>query len=277
MKNTEEGAQGADAAFQEACRVIRRLRAPGGCPWDREQTPLTLRESLIEEAYEAVEAITEGNAEHVQEELGDVLLNALMIALIYEERGEFTVADAFAALSEKLVRRHPHVFAGQDDAKKAATSDEVLAQWDKIKRDVEGKKADGLLGGMSEALPPLAAAQKMQKKAARAGFDFPLVEGIWDKLKEEAEELSAEVKALEGGAGSQARVEEEAGDLLFVAANLLRRLNVNAEAALLAANAKFRRRFGYIENALKERGGSLDAATLEEMDALWDEAKQKGL
>ena len=277
MKNTEEGAQGADAAFQEACRVIRRLRAPGGCPWDREQTPLTLRESLIEEAYEAVEAIAEGNAEHVQEELGDVLLNALMIALIYEERGEFTVADAFAALSEKLVRRHPHVFAGQDDAKKASTSDEVLAQWDKIKRDVEGKKADGLLGGMSEALPPLAAAQKMQKKAARAGFDFPLVEGIWDKLKEEAEELSAEVKALEGGAGSQARVEEEAGDLLFVAVNLLRRLNVNAEAALLAANAKFRRRFGYIENALKERGASLDAATLEEMDALWDEAKQKGL
>ena len=277
MKNKEECARGAVAAFAELYEVARRLRAPGGCPWDREQTPLTLRESLIEEAYETVEAITEGDAAHVQEELGDVLLNILLIALIYEEEGRFTVAEAIDALSQKIVRRHPHVFGEQDEAKKASTSDEVLTQWEKIKSNVEGRKADGLLGGISGALPQLAAAQKMQKKAARAGFDFPLVEGIWDKVKEEADELSAEVKALESGEGSQSKVEEEAGDFLFAAVNLLRRLNVNAEAALLAANAKFRRRFGYVENALKERGLTPAGATLEEMDALWDEAKQKGL
>ena len=277
MKNTEEGACDAVAAFAELCEVVRRLRAPDGCPWDREQTPLTLRESLLEEAYEAVEAITEGDAAHAQEELGDVLLNVLLIALIYEEEGRFTVADFLAALSQKIVRRHPHVFAEQDEATKAATSDEVLAQWDKIKRNVEGRKTDGLLGGICGALPQLAAAQKMQKKAARAGFDFPLVEGAWQKVKEEADELSAEVKALESGEGSQAKVEEEAGDFLFAAVNLLRRLNVNAEAALLAANAKFRRRFGYVEDSLNKRGLTPAQSSLDEMDALWDEAKEKGL
>ena len=276
MKDIEEEAKGAGEAFAALYKVVARLRAPGGCPWDREQTPLTLRDNIIEEAYEAAEAIAEGDSVHVKEELGDVLLNVLMVAMICQDEGAFTVADAFATLSEKLVRRHPHVFSSEE-AGKAATADEVLTQWDKIKSDVEGRKTEGLLGGVPEFLPPLAGAQKMQKKAAKAGFDFPLLEGNWDKVREEADELRAEVAAMERGEGSSERVEEEAGDFLFAAVNLLRRLNVSAENALLRANGKFRRRFGYVEKALSERGMTPTAAALEEMDALWDEAKRKGL
>ena len=277
MKNKEERARGAVAAFAELDEVARRLRAPGGCPWDREQTPLTLRENIIEEAYEATDAITEGDNGHIKEELGDVLLNALMVALIYQEQGGFTIAETFASLSEKLIRRHPHVFSAQDSAPRASTSDEVLAQWDKIKRDVEGRKTEGALDGIPPSFPPLERAQKMQKKAAKAGFDFPHLEGVWQKIREEEDELRAEVSASSGGGDAMERMEEEAGDFLFAAVNLLRRLNVNAELALMRANKKFERRFAYVENALSKKGLTPKAASLEEMDALWDEAKRKGL
>ncbi len=266
----------AAAAFTELYRVIARLRAPGGCPWDREQTPLTLRENIIEEAYEAVEAITEGGLEHIREELGDVLLNALMVALIYQEQGAFSIAETFTALSEKLIRRHPHVFGNQENAPSVSTAEEVLAQWDKIKQDIEGRKTESLLGGVSGSLPPLARAQKMQKKAAKVGFDFPQIEGIWEKVREEAAELRVEVSSQNRDEKAQSRIEEEAGDFLFAAVNLLRRLNVNAEVALMRANKKFEQRFGYVEKALLEKGLTPEAASLEEMDALWDEAKQKG-
>ena len=167
---TEQKEREAAEAFAALYRIVARLRAPDGCPWDREQTPLSLRETMVEETYEAVEAVTEGDPAHVREELGDVLLNAVMAAYMYEEQGEFRVADTLTELAAKLVRRHPHVFGGEgypgpQDAARAATADAVLSQWDAIKRDVEGRKTKGLLDGISAALPPLTRAQKIQKKA----------------------------------------------------------------------------------------------------------------
>ncbi len=285
MKNIEDEAKKAAEAFAEAYKIIARLRAPGGCPWDMEQTPLTMRENMIEEAYEAAEAITEGQHEHIVEELGDVLVNALMIALIYQEEGAFTVEGALRALSEKLIRRHPHVFGASDGANSASaaalehpsTPAEVLRQWEKIKRDVEGKNSNSTLEGVCKSLPPAAMAQKLQKRAARVGFDFPLLEDTWQKVKEEEEELRAEVLAQGSAQKDSDRIEDEAGDFLFAVINLLRHLNVDVDVAIMRANNKFIRRFGYVEKTLVEKGIAIENASLEEMDFLWDEAKQKGL
>jgi len=273
-------------AFERLYQTIIRLRAPDGCPWDREQTPLSLRETLIEEAYETIEAITEagepGTAEepgtagsaHVCEELGDVFLNATLISYIYEQTGDFTVADSLNAVSEKLVRRHPHVFgategfAGPDSAGKTDTADKVLAQWDMIKRGVEGRKADSILDEVSKGMPALERAAKLQKKAAKSGFDWATLDDVWPKVDEELAELREAVID-----GDPSHIEDEIGDLLFAVVNISRHLKVDPGVALTRTNAKFTRRFRHVEKSMKDAGIPMDKSHLKEMDSFWDEAK----
>jgi tetrapyrrole methylase family protein/MazG family protein len=263
-------------AFGRLYAIVARLRAPDGCPWDREQSPPSLRGSVVEEAYELVEAIDEGDAPHVAEEAGDLFLLATMICYMYEQKGAFSVADSLAGIGAKLVRRHPHVFA---DAK-ADTPDAVLKQWDEIKEKVEGRrKKDSVLDAVSRALPPLERAYKLQKKAAKAGFDWARASDVWAKAREElgeaeraCEDLKArEALAAEGGARSE--LEEELGDLLFSAVSLSRFLDVDPAIALHAANEKFSRRFRRVEKRMAESGKEMAAENMAIMDGFWEEAK----
>lgn len=252
-------------AYERAMGIIRRLRAPGGCPWDREQTPATMRGNLIEEAYEAVEAINEGDPAHVAEELGDVFLLVAMVSLMYEETAAFDLSRVMDILSDKLVRRHPHVFGESD----ASTPDEVVKQWADIKVSQEGrKKKDSLMDQVSSALPPLERAYKIQKKAAKAGFDWTDEEPVWDKVREELEE------AREACAGADHdKKEDEIGDLLFSVVNVARFMGVDPMLALHRTVGKFVRRFKHVETRMKELGKELGAAEFALMDSLWDEAK----
>jgi len=279
-------------AFGRLYDTIIALRGPGGCPWDREQTPLALRETLIEEAYETVEAVTEAGLAgsvpgerfpgdpalplHVREEVGDVFLNATMLSYLYEQSGDFAVADSLSAVVDKLIRRHPHVFgategfAGADSAARADSAEKVLAQWDVIKRNVEGRKADSILDEVSLGLPALERANKLQKKAAKAGFDWASLDDIWPKVDEEIAELRAAIVE-----GDPSHVEDELGDVLFAVVNIARRLKVDPGVALTRTNAKFTGRFKYVESAMKAAGLPMDKAHFADMDRLWDEAKRK--
>lgn len=245
-------------------QIVHRLRAPGGCPWDREQTHESLIPHLLEEAYEAADAIRSGDPVLICEELGDLLLQPVLHAEIASETGAFDLDQMARALTEKLIRRHPHVFGESD----AATSDAVLAQWDVIKRAEKGQQDTGFLHGVGGGLPALMRAQKLQKKAARVGFDWTDLEPVTAKVREELQEVTEALAAGEVGA-----IEEEIGDLLFSVVNLARKAGVQAEAALAAANEKFTRRFHAMEARLKEQRASLEVATLEQMDAVWDEIK----
>lgn len=269
-------------AFLELYRIVKRLRAPDGCPWDREQTPRSMRPGIIEEAYELVEAIDEDDPPHVREEAGDLFLNATMIAYMYEEEGAFSVADSLSSISEKLVRRHPHVFG---DAK-ADSPEKVLQQWAEIKEKVEGRrKKDSLLDEVSKALPSLERAFKLQKKAAKVGFDWKDKADVWAKAREELLEAEEEVRAFEkaqesrqdpkagGDRGPDPRVEEELGDLLFSVVNLARSHGVDPGIALALANEKFSRRFRHVEKRMAERGEALGAEAMGLMDGFWNEAK----
>jgi tetrapyrrole methylase family protein / MazG family protein len=275
----------AGAAFGRLYSIIARLRAPDGCPWDREQSPESLRGSVIEEAYELVEAIDEGDARHVAEEAGDLFMLAAMIPYMFEEKGDFSVADALNGVADKLVRRHPHVFG---DAT-AETSDAVLKQWDEIKEKVEGRrKKDSLLDEVSRALPPLERSYKLQKKAAKVGFDWPDSSGVWAKAREELEETRLAFDALGARMGAEGEeacrraaardesraLEEEFGALLFSAINLSRFLKVDPAIALLAANEKFSRRFRHVEKRMAEAGLALSAENMARMDDYWNEAKR---
>jgi tetrapyrrole methylase family protein / MazG family protein len=272
------GAIAAEKAFGRLYSIVAALRAPDGCPWDREQSPASLRGSVVEEAYELVEAIDEGDAPHVAEEAGDLFLLATMIPYMYEERGFFSVSDALVGIGDKLIRRHPHVFG---DAK-ADTPDAVLKQWNEIKENVEGRrKKDSLLDEVSRALPPLERAYKLQKKAAKAGFDWSRPGDVWAKAREELRESEAACEALiaEGGEAdgserSRAALEEELGDLLFSAVNLSRFLKVDPAIALHAANEKFSRRFRQVEKRMAEIEKPLSAENMSLMDAFWNEAKR---
>lgn len=248
--------------------VMARLRAPDGCAWDQRQTSASIAPYTIEEAYEVVDAIEREDANDLCDELGDLLLQVVYHARIAEEAGRFAFADAARANVEKMVRRHPHVFG-----------DAVTADWDAIKAAEKAQKADAagvnaseeshsLLSEVPVALPALSRAVKLQKRAAKVGFDWPTAEGVLDKLIEEARELT---EAAAGG--DTAHIAEEFGDLLFVMVNLGRRLEVDPEAALRAANAKFTRRFKAIEVALAAVGRRPEDATLEEMEAQWTAAK----
>jgi tetrapyrrole methylase family protein/MazG family protein len=263
-------------SFDQFFEIVRRLRAPDGCPWDLEQTPLSLRGNLIEETYECVEAIDEGDAEHICEELGDVFLLACMISYIHEQAGTFSVSDVLDKLSEKLVRRHPHIFGDVKERDSALNSDEVLVNWARIKVEQEGRKPkDSILDEVSRVLPQLERAFELQKKAAKCGFDWTDVSAVFEKVEEELTEVK-EAAAEEDGRA----LEDELGDLLFSAVNLCRFLKINPSVALQGANSKFTRRFKHIEAGMKEAGKCVTAAEHEEedrvlMEKLWDEAKNE--
>lgn len=245
--------------------VVHRLRAPGGCPWDQEQTHESLIPHVIEEAYEVAEAIRGGDPALICEELGDLLLQPVLHAEIASETGAFDLDRMAHELTEKLIRRHPHVFGEAS----AATSDAVLSQWDAIKRVEKGTQHEGLLHGIGSGLPALMRGQKLQKKAARVGFDWPDAAPVFDKIREEAAELEEAVQS-----GDKAHIEEELGDLLFSVVNLARKLGVESEAALAAANDKFVRRFHAMETHLHGEGKELGKLTLAEMDEAWEKVKR---
>ena len=254
-------------AFCRLCGIVEKLRGEGGCPWDREQTPQTLRKDLIEETYECIEAINEKNPGHIREELGDLFLLVTMISYMHQQEGSFSVSDVLHGVSEKLIRRHPHVFGELQADNKAGklSSKKVLDNWARIKVEQEGRKPkDSALDEVSGALPPLDRAWKLQKKAAKHGFDWPNVTGAIEKLKEEL----AEVETAEPLAR-----EEELGDLLFSAVNLCRFYNIEPSLALQRTNTKFITRFSYVEKKMKDAGAAMEAANLECMDRFWNEAK----
>ncbi|MDR0877726.1 MAG: nucleoside triphosphate pyrophosphohydrolase [Treponema sp.] len=270
---------GEKESFSRLCEIVERLRAPDGCPWDKEQTPETLRGDLIEETYECVEAIDEKDPAHIKEELGDIFLLVTMIAYMHQQEGVFTIADVLNNLSEKLIRRHPHVF-GDDKGDKALTSDEVLVNWAKIKVEQEGRKPkDSVLDEVSRGLPPLDRAWKLQKKAAKLGFDWPDLKGVIGKIEEELGETIEAVETkkspdnVANADAEQEAVEEELGDLLFSVVNLCRYLKVEPSVALQKTNIKFTNRFKYVEKKMKETNQEMKQGNLAVMDKFWEEAK----
>ena len=244
--------------------ISERLRAPDGCPWDREQTHTSLRKHLLEEAYEVYDALEAGATPDLAGELGDLWLQVVLHAQLAAEAGVFDLTDVEAAISSKIVRRHPHVFG---DAT-ARTASDVNRQWERIKADERAATAEtdrGALDGISPSMPALAASQEMQDRAANLGYDWPTIDGVLDKVVEEAEELR--------DATNHAETVEEFGDLLFVLVNVARRRGIEAEAAVRSANAKFRRRFGSVERAAAARGVALRDLDFAALDELWDAAK----
>jgi MazG family protein len=257
--------------FTELVELISRLRAPGGCPWDREQTHESLKPMMLEEAYEAVEAIDEGNDEELKGELGDLLLQVVFHSQIATEENRFTIAEVIERISSKMIRRHPHVF-GEDTAQ---TAGEVLRNWEAIKAaelEAKGKRADegSMLDSVSTKLPAVMEAFQMTTKVSRVDFDWPDVASVLEKLDEEVEELK---QAVGDEQPAHKEIAGEVGDLLFVAVNVARLLGIDPESALKSSNRKFRRRFRYIEERLREQGRKPADSDHVEMDALWDEAK----
>lgn len=252
-------------AYADYMAIVRQLRRD--CPWDREQTHQSVKHLLIEETYEAIDAIDKQNWEELKKELGDLLLHVAFHSLIAEKNSTFTMKDVIDASSEKLIRRHPHVF-GDIEVKNTT---EVLENWEQIKL-AEGKKKS-VLGGVPRQLPALLRAYRVQEKAAGVGFDFPKRENAWGKVREEMEEF---LEMVETGA-SKNRIEDELGDLIFGLVNFARFIDVNPENALTRTNDKFARRFQHIERRLEEKGLELKDVDLAEMDRYWDEAKELGL
>ncbi|UWQ94035.1 nucleoside triphosphate pyrophosphohydrolase [Rhodobacteraceae bacterium M385] len=251
--------------------IMARLRDPvHGCPWDVEQTFATIAPYTIEEAYEVADAIERGSMEELRGELGDLLFQSVFHAQMAEDGGHFDFDDVARAIGDKMIARHPHVFGDESNAKSA---EQQVADWEAVKAaERAAKDAGGVLDDVAMGLPALMRAEKLQKRAARVGFDWPEIGHVIDKIAEEAQELAEAKDTL-----PQEKIAEEMGDLLFVMANLARHLKVDPETALRGANAKFVRRFSYIEQSLAGRSSSPASSTLEEMDALWDEAKAKGL
>ena len=249
--------------------ISDRLRAPDGCPWDREQTHESLRNHLLEEAYEVYDALADGATPELAGELGDLWLQIVLHAQLAAEEGVFDLTDVQAAIASKIVRRHPHVFGDAE----ARTASDVNRQWERIKaaeREGEGNgaAAKGALDGISRSLPSLAASQEMQERAANVGYDWPSIDGVLDKVIEETEELREAAQTESASAWA-----EEFGDLLFVLVNVARKRDVDAEAALRAANAKFKRRFGRVEAMVADRGVALRDLDFAALDELWDAAK----
>ena len=251
-------------------RIVARLRGPGGCPWDREQTHASLRAALVEETYEVLAAIDARDDANLCEELGDLLLHVVMHAQMAREAGTFDFDDVARGISEKMIRRHPHVFG--DDA--AADSEAVLLKWDEIKRREKGAAAgESLMANLPAALPALMRAQKAQVKAGKVGFDWPDVAQVLAKVREEVDEVAEAMAATTPDAD---RVADEIGDLLYSAVNLARWQRFDAETVLHRATDKFVRRFQRVEGELQARGRRWDEASFEELDALWEQAKTTG-
>lgn len=264
---TSESKLSAGDAFARLVEIMARLRAPGGCPWDREQNFDTIKPYLLEETYEVIDAIDARDWDGLAEELGDLLLQPVFFAQMASEEGKFDIADSLEAINSKLVRRHPHVF-GEGSAR---TADDVKRRWDEIKAE-EKPTPTGLLAGVSRSTPALVEAQQIASRAAGAGFDWPNVEQVVEKLHEELGELEAARRE-----GSADATEGEIGDLLFVVVNIARFLKVDPEQALRKTNAKFRRRFAHVEAGLEQRGKTLRETHVDEMESLWQEAKRRGL
>jgi ATP diphosphatase len=258
--------------------IMTRLRTPGsGCPWDLEQNFASIAPYTIEEAYEVTDAIARGDLDDLRDELGDLLLQVVFHARMAEEQNAFAFGDVVEAITAKMIRRHPHVFADKDGR---LTPSDVKGAWDRIKAEEKAERAarrpgedtshQSFLSGVKAGQPALSQAMELQRKASRVGFDWNDPRAVLRKIREEADEIEA---ALDQGDADELR--EETGDLLFAAVNLARHIGADPDLALRSTNAKFERRFGYIERALAAQGRSLEAATLEEMDALWNEAKGK--
>jgi MazG family protein len=243
--------------------IVSRLRAPDGCPWDREQTHASLRADLIEEAFEVVDAIDRHDDAHLSEELGDLLLQVVMHCQIASEENRFDLEKIASGIAEKLVRRHPHVFGGA----KLEGSDAVLKQWDEIKHAEKGAPSS-ILDGITPALPALMRAQKVQTRAARAGFDWPDVRGVVEKIHEEVAELETALTQ-----NHRESIEDELGDLLFSVVNLARKAKLDAELVMRQATEKFTGRFRKLEDVLRQRGKNFDQLDLKQLDAIWDEVK----
>lgn len=258
--------ESAGEKFQRLVELMTRLRAPDGCPWDREQTFDSIKPYTLEETYEVLDAVDRREWGELAEELGDFILQAVFYAQMASEEKLFGIADALDAINAKLVRRHPHIF-GEDSA---ATAGKVLNIWGKIKAEEKTakKQTTGLLASVPRSMPALVEAQQISSRAARVGFDWENPEQVMEKLQEELGELA---EARRGAA--QPEIENEIGDLLFVIVNIARFLKVDPEQALRGTNAKFRERFGYIERKLAERGKKPEDSNIEEMEALWQEAK----
>lgn len=261
--------------FQALVDVMAKLRAPDGCPWDKEQTHATLKPYLLEEAYEVLHAIDEGDDDELKKELGDVLLQVIFHAQIASETARFDIFDVADSLREKLVRRHPHVFGDIT----VSGQREVLQNWEAIKAQEKAEsgkddqeKPKSVLDGVSVKMPALTEARQLTERAGYYDFDWPDAVSILDKLSEESGELR---EAITAEVPDERHIAEEVGDLLFVAVNIARKLKVDPDSALKAANRKFRTRFQYIERALAERGKTLAESDLAEMDALWNEAKKR--
>jgi tetrapyrrole methylase family protein/MazG family protein len=257
---------GEGTSFESFAEIVAHLRAPNGCPWDREQTHQTLRTHLLEEAYETLSAMDVNDAESMREEFGDLLLQVLLNSQIASETNEFTITNVIKSISDKLIRRHPHVFGDtQVDG-----VDGVLQNWEKLKEKERGRKKEekGILDGVPAALPALTQAQEYQDRAARVGFDWPQIDGVLDKIREEIEEIK--------NAEADFELASEIGDLFFVLVNFARWKHVDAESVLRGTNAKFKKRFVFVEQGAKKQGRNLSDMSLEEMDALWDQAKQAG-
>lgn len=253
-----------ETPFERLATIMRRLRAPGGCPWDAEQTHESLKRYLLEECYEVMEAIDTRNDELLKEELGDLMLQPLFHSAIAEERGAFTINDVIETICDKLIRRHPHVFGNQI----ITDSEAQIENWEKIKKEEKGDERSSALSGVPPHLPALLRAQKVTEKAARVGFDWEHVDQVFAKVIEELHEFEESMAS-----GDQEAMEAELGDLLFAIVNMGRFLTLNPEEALRKTIDRFYRRFAHIENTLHGRGVSLTDASLDEMEELWQQAK----
>ena len=264
MDAGHEMSERSGSLFERLVRIMATLRAPGGCPWDREQTHESLRKHLLEEAYEAISAIDSGDFAEMREEFGDLLLQVVLQSQIANEEGQFNVNQVIQGIHSKIVRRHPHVFG---DLKLEGVQG-VLANWEKLKEKErsEQKEEKGLLDGVPLALPALSQAQEYQDRAGRVGFDWADIEGVLDKVKEEIEEIK--------NAETNFELASEIGDLLFALVNVARWKHVDAESALRRTNLKFKKRFAYVEQGAKRQGRDLSTLSLDEMESLWQEAKR---
>ncbi len=248
--------------FEELVRIMKRLRAPDGCPWDREQTPASILPFFLEEAYEVMESVDEEDWNTLKEEVGDILLHAVYQAIMAEEEDRFTIVDSLETINSKLVRRHPHVFGD----KKADAAFHAKQNWEAVKHEEKGRHSR--LDGVPGNLPGLIRAQRLQQKASYAGFDWKQVDEVWEKVHEEIQELrEAQFE------GKKDHMEEEIGDVLFSIVNLARFLDISAEDSLRKTNKKFVRRFQKVEKELQRRNKTVAEATLEEMDAIWNAVK----
>ena len=250
--------------FEQLLEIMRKLRAPGGCPWDAEQTHESLTRYLLEETYEVIEAIDEQSPTHLKEELGDLLLQPIFHAAIAEEAGSFTIDDVISTLCDKLIRRHPHVFGDLE----IKDSNQQIENWEKIKQVEKGDERPSALSGVPDHLPALLKAHKISEKASRVGFDWEHADQVFAKVMEELHEFE---EAWAGG--NPGRMEDELGDLLFAIANMGRFLSLNPEEALRKTITRFQKRFKYVEAELLRQGVAMQTASLEEMDRLWEMAK----